>query len=228
MRIAGGAFALLSVLGMGNESVNFDAVKPGVAPPNWSFVSAKGSPRARWEVRYDPSAPSRGNVLEQLGGPSHEAESPVALFDKVICKDGELSVKFKIEGHGRGRTAGVVWRYQNPSNYYLLRFSADEKNIALFRIRNGVAEGLPVVAEDAPDAPARAGLAHDIRLGQWYLAKVVFRGEKIRVLFGNRKLFDAVDATMNAPGSAAPGKAGVWTRGRTTASFDDFRIEKRS
>ena len=217
MRTAAGAFALLSLLGLGNESVNFDAVKPGVAPPNWTFVSALGSPRARWEVRYDPSAPSRGNVLERPGGASPESESPVAIFDKVICKDGELSVKFKIEGRGRGRSAGIVWRYQDASNYYLLHFGADDKSIGLYRVRNGHAEAVPIMPE------GRSALPHDIRLGQWYLAKVVFRGDKIRVLFGNRKLFDAVDAGM-----AAPGKAGVWTRGHTTASFDDFRIEKRS
>jgi hypothetical protein len=224
MRLAAGAFALLSFLGAGNESVNFDAIKPGVAPPNWTFVSALGSPSPRWEVRYDPSAPSRGNVLEKVGNSAPESESPVAVFDKVICRDGDLSVKFKIDKGGRGRGAGVVWRYQDASNYYLLRFSADEKNIALFRVRNGKPEALLLSPEGGRSStPAKTLLSHDIQLGQWYAAKVVFRNEKIRVLLGNRKLFDAVDSTMESAG-----KAGVWTRGRTTASFDDFKIEKKS
>jgi hypothetical protein len=224
MRSAAGAFALFSILGLGNESVNFDGVKLGVAPPNWTFVSALGSPLPRWEVRYDPSAPSRGNVLEKLGSGAPESESPVAVFDKVVCRDGELSVKFKIDARGKGRGAGVVWRYQDPSNYYLLRFSADEKNIGVFRIRDGHSEPLQVRAEGGR-ATGSAGtlLSHDIQLGQWYLAKVVFRGDRIRVMLGNRKLLEAVDSSMTSAG-----KAGVWTHGRTTASFDDFRIDKKS
>ena len=210
---------MFGILGFGNDSVNFDAVKPGVAPPNWTFVSAIGAPRARWEVRYDPSAPSRGNVLEQVSGNSRDSESPVAIFDKVVCRDGDLSVKFKIEGHGKSRSAGIVWRYQDPSNYYLLHFSADEKDIALFRVKDGLSLVVPVFAEGKP---VGAKVSHDIQLGRWYVAKVSFRGAKIRVLFGNRRLFDAEDSSL-----AGAGKAGVWTHGKTTASFDDFRIDKK-
>jgi len=90
-------------------------------------------------------------------------------------------------------------------------------------VKNGKTEELHVTPESAPAAVRGSSLLfHDIRLGQWYLAKVSFHGPNIRVLLGNRKLFDAVDSTIDTPG-----KAGVWTRGRTTASFDDFRIEKK-
>jgi hypothetical protein len=220
--------AILSLFSFGNDSVNFDAVKPGVAPPNWSFVSAVGSPRVRWEVRYDPSAPSRGNVLEQVTGSARESESPVAIFDKVVCRDGEVSVKFKIEGHGKGRSAGIVWRYQDPSNYYLLHFSADEKNISIFRVKDGQSHPVPVTVEgpaaaERAERSGRSGVYHDIELGRWYVARVSFHGPRIRVLFGNRRLMDAEDA-----GFAGPGKTGVWTHGKTTVSFDDFRIEKKS
>src|SRR5258708_7811931 len=176
MRSAAGGVALLGILGLGNDSINFDAVKPGVAPPNWTFVSALGGPRARWEVRYDPSAPSRGNVLEQVNGSSKDTESPVAIFDKIVCRDGGLSVKFKIEGHGRGRSAGIVWRYQDPSNYSLLHFSADEKDIALFRVKDSLSERVELFAEGKSIG---LKVSHNIQLGQWYVAKVSFRGPKI-------------------------------------------------
>jgi hypothetical protein len=225
MRTVVSVVALLGLLSQGSDSINFDAVKPGVAPPNWTFVSAIGAPRARWEVRYDPSAPSRGNVLEPISGNSRESESPVAIFDKVVCLDGDLSVKFKIEGHGKGRSAGIVWRYQDPANYYLLHFSADEKNIALFRVKDGHSAPVPVTVEGSvvPEPTGRSGVYHDIQLGQWYVVKVAFRGPKMRVFFGNRRLFDAEDPTFNGAG-----KTGVWTHGKTTAAFDDFRIEKKS
>jgi hypothetical protein len=224
MRTLSGVVAFLGILGLGSDSsVNFDAVKPGVAPPNWSFVTAHGVPHGAWEVRYDPSAPSRGNVLEKVPSGS---ESPVAIFDKVICTDGELSVKFKIEGQGRGRSAGIIWRYQDSGNYDLLDFSADEKRIGLYRVRDGKTEAVPVLPDRRSSpfiVPGSPEIYHDIRPGQWYIARVIFRGPKIRVFVGNRRLFDAENAT-----GGIAGKAGVWTQGRTTASFDDFRIEKKS
>ena len=175
--------------------------------------------QAHWEIRRDPTAPSRGNVLEQVSGTPRPFDFPVAIFDKVVCRDGDLSVKFKIDGGGPTKTAGIVWRYQDRNNYYLLHFSADEKNIVLFRIRDGKAQAVPVIGS----RPGSVGVAHDIRVGQWYVAKVVFRGSKVRVLFGNRRLFDVDDSAM-----LMAGKTGVWTKGKTTASFDDFRIDKKN
>jgi hypothetical protein len=60
------AAAVLSFWGFGADNVNFDSVKSGTPPPDWSFVSHPGNP-VRWEVRHDPKAPSRGNALLQEG-----------------------------------------------------------------------------------------------------------------------------------------------------------------
>jgi hypothetical protein len=174
---------------------------------------------ARWEIRLDSTAPSRPNVLAQVSGAAVDSEFPLAIFDKVICRDGDLSVKFKIaSGPRRVKTAGIVWRYQDPRNYYLLHFSVDEKNIVLFRVENGQTHAIPVSGA----RPGTFGIAHDLKAGQWYVAKVIFRGTGIRVFFGNRQLFQATDDTLDVPG-----KTGVWTRGGTIASFDDFRIDKK-
>lgn len=160
----------------------------------------------------DATAPSRPNVLEQLSTNSAENEVSLATFDKTTCRDGDLSVKFKIgAGPRRIKTAGMVWRYQDPRNYYLLRFSVDEGSIGLFRVLDGQVRAIP------------GAVRHDFHTGQWYAAKVSFRGPRIHVLFGNRQLFDAIDSEM-----PAPGKTGLWTRAGTTASFDDFRLDKKS
>jgi hypothetical protein len=219
MRSAIGAVAVLVIWGFGADSVNFDAVKPGTAPPNWTFLSSRPANHVRWEVKFDPTAPSRGNVLEKDAGGIVEADYPMAIFDKVICRDGDLSVKFRIDGGGRIRTAGIVWRFVDPNNYYLLHFSVDQRDIALLRVVNGRMTQVPVVS----DKLLLKTIAHDIGLHEWYVAKVSFRGEKIRGFFGNRELFETSDA-----GLMSPGKTGVWTRGRTTASFDDFRIDKKN
>jgi hypothetical protein len=219
MRSAIGAAALLAIWGFGGDNVNFDGVQPGAPPPNWTFLSLRPADHARWEVRFDSSAPSRGNVLEKDAGGLSEADYPMAVYDKVICLDGDVSVKFRIDGGGRTRTAGLVWRFVDINNYYFLHFSVDQKNIALRRVVNGRIDPIPVVS----DKLTLQSIAHDIGLHQWYIAKVSFRGDRIRGFFGNRELFAASDT-----GLMSAGKVGVWTRGRTTASFDDFRIDKKN
>jgi hypothetical protein len=217
MRGAFVAATVLSFLGFGADNVNFDSVAPGNPPPDWTFVAPQAN-RVRWEVRHDPGAPSRGNVLEKVTPGISETSNSLGVFDKVVCRDGDLSVKFRIDGGARSKTAGVVWRYQDPGNYYLLHFSANEGNIVLFLVRNGRFQALPMSGQK----PGGFGVPHDIRAGQWYVVKVIFRGSQIRVQFGNRRLFEAQDS-----GLPLPGRTGIWTRGRTVASFDDFRIDKK-
>ncbi|HWE49209.1 MAG TPA: hypothetical protein VG273_05450, partial [Bryobacteraceae bacterium] len=127
--------------------------------------------------------------------------------------------KFKIVEGRPNRSAGVFWRYQDPRNYYVLRFSADQKNIAMFRVREGQFHPIPVTGGKA----GATSVPHDIRTGQWYVARVSFRGDHFHVSFGNRALFEGMDDSIQNPG-----KTGLWTRGSTVAEFDDFRIDKKS
>ena len=216
----GPAFITFTLFGLIGLTVNFDNLKPTSFPPWWTAATTRPQDQARWEVRRDSTAPSRPNVLAQISGLPNNSEFALAVFDRVVCRDGDLSVKFKIASNARKvKTAGIVWRYQDPRNYYLLHFSVDEKNIVLFRVENGQTHAIPVRGGN----PRAFGVSHDLRADQWYVAKVIFRGDSIRVLFGNRQLFDAVDDSLNAPG-----KTGLWTRGATEASFDDFRIDRKS
>ena len=109
------ALGLPAFAALGAESADYDAVRQGQLPPGWS---APGS--HKWEVRSDKTAPSHPNVFQGAATGASESEPPLALFDKVVCRDGDLSVKFRIDGSQHGNAAGIVWRYQDPNNFYLL------------------------------------------------------------------------------------------------------------
>jgi hypothetical protein len=200
-------------LGGGSQKVDFDGIRPGSAPPNWVFESA------RLQVRPDATAPSQPNVMQLTPGQSGSGGASIAQFNPVVCRDGDLSVKFRIANGKAAKAAGVVWRYRDSANYYLLDFNADRKNVALYRVKDGVPHPVAIHGGKA----GTVGIAHDVRAGQWYVARVIFHGDSIRVLLGNRRIFDATDS-----GLATAGRAGVTTKGDASASFDDFRIEKRS
>ena len=78
----------------------------------------------------DPNAPSRPNVLAQDSRTGAQFRFPMCLFDKVTCVDGDVSVKMKIISGRDGQDAGVVFRAADSSNYYLVRVSVREHNIA--------------------------------------------------------------------------------------------------
>ena len=205
--------ASLAIAGFGAESADYDAARQGQLPPGWSSPSSH-----KWEVRSDKTAPSHPNVLRGESTPDKDSEAPLAVFNKVVCRDGDLSVKFRIDGGQGGNAAGIVWRYQDPNNYYLLSLSADERNVVLRRVRSGVSE---VVAASG-GKPAAVGVSEDIRPGQWHVVKVAFRGPKVTVYFGNRSLFTADDS-----GILTAGRTGLWVKGAKGAAFDDFRIDKK-
>lgn len=212
-------FLVFTLFGFGASTINFDNVKPEMMPPYWTATETHTGPAPEWEVERDKSAPSHQNVFAQVSTKGSQFEIPLAIFDKVICRDGDLSVKFKIDNGKRGGgSAGMVWRYQDQGNYYLLRFSAEDKNIALFRMQNGQAHAIPVLGK-----PGSSSVYHEIRPGQWYVAKVSYRGSHFRVLFGNRALFEGEDDSIRNQG-----KTGLCTKAGTVAEFDDFRIVKKS
>lgn len=218
MGIQTAAVFALALFGFGGANVNFDDVPPSAVPAGWTLVERPGATTAHWEVLREMSAPSRPNVFAQTATHVERNEFPLAIYDAVSARDLDLSVKFRISSQGPSRRVGLIWRYQDENNYYLLRFSSDDKQIELFRVLNGQAQHIPIPGVK----PATAGVAHDVRVDQWYVTKITVRGSRIRVLFGNRFLFEVDDDTI-----AKTGKTGLWTRGGTIAWFDDFRVDRK-
>ena len=209
----GAVLAFWGALGGGSGRIDFDGLRAGAVPPNWVME------RARLQVKLDPTAPSQPNVLQLTPEQQDKTGSSVAVFNPVVCRDGDVTVKFRMGSGPNAKAAGIVWRYRDAGNYYLLDFSADRKDVQLVRVKDGVAQPLRVSAAK----PGTTGVFHDLKAGQWYVARVVFRGDSIRVMLGNRKLFEAWDS-----GLQMAGRSGVSSRGGSGVSFDDFRIEKRS
>lgn len=206
---------LLGLASVALAQINFDNLPAGTMPPHWT--PAEPSVQAKLRVQNDPTAPSRPNVFGQSATGSHDAVFPL-LYDSVICRDGDVSVKFKIAGGRPDQTAGLVFRYHDQNNYYLLNFSVDHKKVRLVRVLNGQFQTIGTTGQQEEN-----GISHDLQAGQWYVTKVIFRGPHLRVLLGNRKLFEVEDSQLQSPG-----KTGVWTRGQTQASFDDFRVDRKS
>src|SRR5215472_8670367 len=114
------------------DTVNFDSLKPGPAPPGWTATQT-GRGRAKWEIVTDDSAPSKPNVLKQSG----EATYPVCIKDDTSLRNGFVEVKFKPISGKEDQAGGVIWRCKDKDNYYISRANALEDNVTIYHTVNG-------------------------------------------------------------------------------------------
>jgi len=167
----------------------------------------------KWVVLAD--GPNR--VLAQTDADSTRSRFPVAVLTDVITADGDLSVRFKPISGRVDQAAGLVWRYQNQDNYYIVRANALEDNVVLYKVENGKRIDLPVKGEGRT-----YGKKADVPAMQWSTLRVVATGRLFEVYFNGTKLYDVEDATF-----AQPGKVGVWTKADSVTHFDDLAIVTR-
>ena len=119
------------------ETVTFDTTPAGTLPAGWAVAMTHKGSAPKWEVVIDDSAPSRPNVFAQVSKDATSGRFPLAIYEKTNRKDGTLSVKFKAISGGTDQAAGLVWRYKDPENYYIVRANALEDNVVLYKVEKG-------------------------------------------------------------------------------------------
>lgn len=200
------------------QSVNFDSAKAGTVPPGWTVAMTHSGGPPKWEVLADPSAPSKPNVLAQTSSDKTDGRFPLAILDSSNFKDGEVSVKCKpVSGQG-DRACGMVWRYRDPNNYYLVRANAAEDNVVLYKVEKGTRTSL--APRGSP--PRTYGVKHRVPTGQWSTLRVVAKDNLFTVYLGSEKLFEVEDSTF-----PTAGKAGLWTKADSVTYFDDFQVDSK-
>jgi hypothetical protein len=212
--LAGWAVAALTGTGHA-PTVAFDDQKAG-EPPKGFTCELTGKGRAgTWKVLEDATAPSRPNVLAQTDQESTSYRFPVCVFDTVSAKDVDLSARFKpVKGSG-DQAAGLVFRYRDKDNYYIVRANALEENVVLYRVENGKRTDL----KPRGAGPLAYGKKARVPSGSWSLLRVVAKGSLFEVHLGGDELFEVEDSTF-----AGAGRVGVWTKADSVTYFDDLEI----
>jgi hypothetical protein len=200
------------------ESVRFDEEKAGGVPSGWSTAVTHEGARPKWEVVSDDSAPTKPRVLAQLSSEPARAQFPLAIFEGASFENGEIEVKFKPVSGEVDRAAGLVWRYRDENNYYIVRANALEDNVVLYKVEEGKRTSL------APrGTPAGTyGVDREVPSGRWSALKVVFEGPSFTVLFDGEKLFEVEDRTFTGAG-----RVGLWTKADSVTFFDDFEVSAK-
>jgi hypothetical protein len=197
------------------EPQGFDKESPATMASGWKAAVTHEGASPRWEVMADESAPSKPNVLAQLSSEPARAQFPLAIYQAVTCQNGDVSVRFKPVSGRVDQAAGLVWRYRDENNYYVVRANALEDNVVLYKVQDG--ERSSLAPKGTP--PKTYGVDHEVPSGRWSTLRVVFDGPRFSVFFEGKELFVVEDGTF-----PEAGRVGLWTKADSVTHFDDFQI----
>lgn len=212
-RFLGTALVLCSLVRA--EAIRFDNAVPGTLPAGWTVAMTHNGAAPRWEIVRDESATKPQYVLAQVSRDKTAGRFPLAIWESMSVRDGEISVAFKTVDGVVDQAAGIVWRYQDPNNYYIVRANALENNVVLYKVENGVRLSI------APKGlPSRSyGVKHEIPSRQWNTLKVTFKDSSFVVFLNGQRLFEAEDRTFTRAG-----KTGLWTKADSVTHFNEFTV----
>jgi hypothetical protein len=197
---------------------DFSEVRTGQTPPGFrSVVTGQGKP-GDWKVILDetpsalppltPQAPAvaRKAVLAQLAQDPTDEHFSLLVFEEEIFGDFTLTTRFKTVRGDKERMAGIAFRIQNETNYYVVRASSLGNTFRFYKIVKGE-RSLPI----GPEVSIPSGIWHEL--------KVECQGNKIRCLLNGKELIPLL--TDN---SFARGKIGFWTKSDSVSYFTDTKV----
>ena len=186
------------------ETTNFETDVVGSPPRGWLLtMTGKGAPK--WTVERGEGG---GAVLKQSG----KATFPLALKEGTNIRDGFAEVKFKPISGSEDRAGGIVWRARDANNYYVVRATALEDNVVLYKTVNGVRSPLDLVGQKGG-----YGVKTPVPANQWHTLRAEFAGIRFNVVFNGKPLFVVEDATF-----PEAGMVGLWTKADSVTLFSGF------
>lgn len=192
------------------STASFDEDTTGNLPRGWRAEGTKQvGPVATWQVKADPTAPSKPNVLA-LSATNHDSSGTynICWTDALRFKDGEIEIKFKAIGGEEDQGGGLAWRARDANNYYICRANPLEGNFRLYIVEDGSRKQL---------ATAKVDVAAD----RWHELRVEHSGTHIVCWLDGVKHLEADDAEF-----AEAGGVGAWTKADAVTSFDDLRVQE--
>lgn len=196
------------------KTIEFTGDKVGAVPSGWTVAMTHEGGAPKWEVLLIGGR----HILAQTSTDNTSGRFPLAIYRKARFADGSVSVRFKPIAGERDQAAGLVWRYTDSENYYIVRANALEDNVVLYKVEQGKRISL-----EPKGTPSKTyGVKQRVPKGGWSELRVDFVGDRFRVYFDGVKIMEVHDATF-----VKPGNVGLWTKADSVIYFDRFQFETR-
>ncbi len=190
-------------------------------PPGFrSTLTGEGKP-GDWRILMDEVAPilapltpqapavSRRAVLAQVSQNPTDEHFPLLVYEGEVFDDFTLTTRFKTVKGTAEQMAGIAFRIQNETNYYVARASSLGNTFRFYKVVNGL-RGTVI------------GPEVKILAGQWHELGVTCKGNEIRCSLDGKEVIPPLqDNTF------ALGKIGFWTKSDSVSYFTDTKVVYR-
>ena len=197
----------------------FGEALPGQLPPGFrNAVMGKGKP-GDWQVRLDDVPPvlaplnpqavsvTKQSVLAQVAQDPTDEHFPLLIYEGEVYGDFKLTTRFKTVKGVMEQMAGIAFRIQNETNYYVARASSLGSTFKFYKVLNG--ERGPLVGPDIR-----------IPSGVWHELEVECEGNSIRCRLDGKEVVNVTDKAN----ALTSGKIGFWTKSDSVSYFADTKI----
>jgi hypothetical protein len=191
-------------------SQDFDGEVSGNLPMGWSQHQL-GEGTTRWAVKESDS----GKVFAQLTSKNPSMHFNLAVYDSLQVKDTTLTVRLRRISGKRDQGGGLIWRYLDEQNYYVVRANPLEDNVVMYKMEEGIRTDLPLV-----DAGRTYGMKVDKLGSSWHTLKLHAIDDEFTVYLDEKELFRVRDKTFTETGHV-----GLWTKADAVTWFDDFVVQ---
>lgn len=187
-----------------DTTLNFEEGTEGSLPKDWV------APTGKWMVVKEEN----NKVLKQSAANSGSTFN-ICVNNKLLYQDLQLQVKLKAASGKEDQGGGLVWRYIDKNNYYIVRANPLEKNVVLYKVENGKRKDLPLIGKGRT-----YGMDAPMETAKWHTLKVNVQQNMFTVLFDGKELFKVKDDTFKEAGLV-----GVWTKADAQTYFDELTIQ---
>lgn len=178
----------------------------GGGPVSWKVLPGE-APSAFAPLNQGGHAAAGGSVLAQTSQDLTDERFPMYVYDGEKFRDFRFTTQFKIVSGVTEQMAGIVFRFQNASNFYVVRVSELGKNIRFYKVVNG--------ARSAPIGPAC-----ELALGTWHQLGVVCDGTKITFFLDGQPAMNTLEDN-----TFTEGKIGFWTKSDSVTYFANADVD---
>jgi hypothetical protein len=167
-------------------------------------VSGLGGP-SMWQVRIERLLLD-GKALVEVSREAEPNRFPLCIADRPVAKNAEVELAFVLHNGATARAAGIVLRFADPQDFYLVEADAIAGSVRLVRVVNG---------ERREIADHAVALVAD----KAQTLKITAVDESFAVSLDGKVLLETHDSAI-----ATPGRFGVWSRADSQTSFGDLFI----
>lgn len=183
--------------------------RPGLTgegpPPDWRVVQVEVASQFAPLTDRAP-AQARETVLGQFSEDPAEERFPLLIYQPEEFGDFTATLEFRTVQGRVERMAGLAFRLQNETNYYVVRASSLGRTFRFYKFVNGLRSD-PI----GPEIP--------IPSGEWHTLEVNCQGNRIRCRLNGK---DAIPTLTDS--SFTRGRLALWTKSDSVSHFRSLRV----